>query len=233
MMKVIAVDDEPLALDIIEMYCKHFEFLSYERGFSRTSNALQYLEKNPVDLLLLDVNMPSMSGIDLFKSLPHKPMLIFTTSYSEYALESYDLGAVDYLLKPFTLERFGKAVQRANEVFNLVQHANAPEKAKFLMLKADQVMVKVVLADILFIEGLDNYLKIHLQGQQPVVVRLTMKSLMEKLNKKEFLRVHRSYIISVSHIGSIKQKMISIAGEEIPVGKNYEENLKALFRKYS
>jgi len=230
MIKVIAVDDEPISLDIIEMYCKSFDFLSYEKGFTRTNIALQYLEKNPVDLLLLDINMPSMSGIDFFKSLHHQPMLIFTTSYSEYALESYDLGAVDYLLKPFTLERFEKAVKRADEVFNLVQTS---AKAKFLMLKADNTVIKVTLADILFIEGLDNYLKIHLQGQQPVVVRLTMKSLMEKLNEKEFLRVHRSYIVSVNHIESIKQKMISIAGEEIPIGKNYEENLKALFNKYS
>ena len=233
MIKLIAVDDEPLSLDIIEMYCKNLEFLSYEKGFTRTNNALQYLEKNPVDLLLLDINMPSMSGIDFFRSLQHKPMLIFTTSYSEYALESYDLGAVDYLLKPFTLERFEKAVQRANEVFNLVHHASASTQTKFLMLKVDNIVTKVILADILFIEGLDNYLKIHLQGQQPVVVRLTMKSLMEKLNEKEFLRVHRSYIVSVNHIESIKQKMISIAGEEIPIGKNYEENLKPLFNKYS
>lgn len=232
MIRLIAVDDEPLSLDIIEMYCKNFEFLSYERGFTRTNDALQYLEKNPVDLLLLDINMPSMSGIDFFKSLQHRPMLIFTTSYSEYALESYDLGAVDYLLKPFTLDRFEKAVQRANEVFNLVHHASTSTKEKFLMLKVDNVVIKVILADILFIEGLDNYLKIHLQGQQPVVVRLTMKSLMEKLNEKEFLRVHRSYIVSANHIESIKQKIISIAGEEIPIGKNYEENLKPLFNKY-
>ena len=232
MIKVISVDDEPIALDIIEMYCQSIDFLVYEGGFTRTGDALQYLEKNPVDLLLLDINMPSMSGIDFFRSLRDKPMLIFTTSYSEYALESYDLGAVDYLLKPFTLQRFEKAIQRAKEMFTLVHQASASEKAKFLMLKADYGMIKVVLADILFIEGLDNYLKIHLRGQQPVVIRLTMKSLMEKLNEKEFLRVHRSYIISVNHIESIKQKMISIAGEEIPIGKNYEENLKVLINKY-
>jgi DNA-binding LytR/AlgR family response regulator len=233
MIRVIAVDDESLALDIIEMYCKSVEFLSYDRGFTRTSDALQYLENNPVDLLLLDINMPSISGIDFFRSLQHKPMLIFTTSYSEYALESYDLGAVDYLLKPFTLERFEKAVQRANEVYTLTRHASDAEKAKFLMLKAEYGVIKVALANILFIEGLDNYLKIHLEGQPPVVIRMTMKSLMEKLNEKEFLRVHRSYIISVNRVESIKQKMITIAGEEIPVGKNYEESLKALFNKHS
>jgi DNA-binding LytR/AlgR family response regulator len=233
MIRVIAVDDESLALDIIEMYCKSVEFLSYDRGFTRTSDALQYLGSNQVDLLLLDINMPSISGIDFFRSLQHKPMLIFTTSYSEYALESYDLGAVDYLLKPFTLERFEKAVQRVNEVYTLMRHASVAEKAKFLMLKAEYGVIKVALANILFIEGLDNYLKIHLEGQSPVVIRMTMKSLMEKLNEKEFLRVHRSYIIAVNRVESIKQKIITISGEEIPVGKNYEESLKALLNKYS
>lgn len=233
MIRVIAVDDESLALDIIEMYCKSVEFLSYDRGFTRTSDALQYLESNQVDLLLLDINMPSISGIDFFRSLQHKPMLIFTTSYSEYALESYDLGAVDYLLKPFTLERFEKAVQRVNEVYTLMRHASDAEKAKFLMLKAEYGVIKVALANILFIEGLDNYLKIHLEGQSPVVIRMTMKSLMEKLNEKEFLRVHRSYIIAVNRVESIKQKIITIGGEEIPAGKNYEESLKALLNKYS
>ena len=229
MIKVIAVDDEPLALELIETYCKKVDFLRFEKGFTGTGSALQFLEKNPVDLLFLDINMPSMSGIDLFRALDHKPMLIFTTSYSEYALESYELGAIDYLLKPFTFERFKKAVERASETFNLIFNASISEKTKFLMLKADLGLVKVTLNDILFIEGLDNYLKIHLRNQKPVVVRLTMKTLMEMLNEREFLRVHRSYIASISHIESVKQKMITIAGEEIPVGKLYEDKLKALF----
>ena len=229
MIRVIAVDDEPLSLDLVETYCKGVDFLRYEKGFTGTTSALQFLEKNPVDLLVLDINMPSMSGIDFFKSLDHKPMLIFTTSYSEYALKSYELGAIDYLLKPFTFERFKKAVDRAHETYNLVFNASIAEKAKFLMLKADLGLIKVMLNDILFIEGLDNYLKIHLRNQPPVVVRLTMKTLMEMLNEKEFLRVHRSYIVAVNHIESVKQKIITISGEEIPVGKNYEDKVKELF----
>ena len=228
MIKVIAVDDEPLALDIIETYCKNFDFLQFEKGFTKTGAALQYLEKNHADLLFLDINMPAMSGVDFYKSLRYKPMLIFNTSYSEYALESYDLNAIDYLLKPFTVSRFEKAVVKANEMYNLVHHATVAEQSKYLMLKVDYGVVKVVLADILFIEGLDNYLKIHLHNQSPVVVRLTMKSLMEKLNEKEFIRVHRSYIVPVSKIESFRQKIIIIAGEEIPVGKNYEDDLKAV-----
>ena len=230
MIKVIAVDDEPLALDLIEAYCKGVYFLHYEKGFTSAAGALNFLEKNPIDLLFLDINMPSISGIDFFKSLTHKPMLIFTTSYSEYALSSYELGAVDYLLKPFTMERFKRAVERAYETYNLVFNASVAEQAKFLLLKADLGLVKVILSDVLFIEGLDNYLKIHLRNQAPVVVRLTMKALMEMLNEKEFLRVHRSYIVSIRQIETVKQKIITIAGEEIPVGKNYEDDLKAAFK---
>ena len=228
MIKVIAVDDEPLALDIVETYCKSFDFLQFDKGFTKTSAALQYLEKNPVDLLFLDINMPAMSGIDFFKSLQHKPMLIFTTAYSVYALESYDLGAIDYLLKPFNAARFEKAVLRANETHNLINNVPTADNAKHLMLKADYGLIKVKLADILFIEGLDNYLKIHLDSQSPVVVRLTMKVLVEMLQENEFVRVHRSYIVAVNRIESVKQKIIIIAGEEIPVSKYYEDDLKTL-----
>ena len=229
MIKAIAVDDEPLALDLIGSYCQSLDFVQFEKGFTGTAAALKYLDKNPVDLLFLDINMPAMSGIDFFRSLNHKPMLIFTTSYSEYALNSYDLGAIDYLLKPFTFERFKKAVDRAYETHNLILNASISEMSKFLTLKADYGLIKLPVKDILFIEGLDNYLKIHVEGGQPVVVRLTMKTLMEMLTEKDFLRVHRSYIVSVSHIESFRQKIITIAGEEIPVGKLYEDKVKAVF----
>ena len=231
MIKAIAVDDEPLALELIETFCRRFSFLQYEKGFFNTAAAFQYLEKNPVDLLFLDIHMPAISGVDFYRSLPHKPILIFTTSYSEYALESYELEALDYLLKPFTAVRFEKAVLKAKARYDLVQHATVPEHAKYLLLKADYGVVKVVLADVLFIEGLDNYLKIHLQNGPPVVVRLTMKALMEKLEEQDFVRVHRSYIVPVHRIDSVKQRMIQVAGEDIPVGKNYEDNLKAVLNR--
>jgi DNA-binding LytR/AlgR family response regulator len=231
MIRAMAIDDEPLALELIESYCKNVDFIRYEKGFSGTTAALQFLEKNPVDLLFLDINMPSISGIDFFRSLKHKPLLIFTTSYSEYAVNSYELGAVDYLLKPFTFDRFRMAVERANDTYNLVFNARVGEKDKFLMLKADSGLVRVILTDILFIEGLDNYLKIHLCNEPPIVIRLTMKTLTEMLNESEFLRVHRSYIVSLGRIESIRQKVITIAGEEIPIGKNYEDKLKTIFNR--
>ncbi len=226
MIKAIAVDDEPLALDLIETYCKRFDFLQFDKGFSNTSLALEFLRKNVADLLFLDINMPAVSGIDFYRSLPYKPLLIFTTSYSEYAIESYELDTIDYLLKPFTLSRFERAVLKAQEQYNLVQKGTVAGQLKYLMLKVDYGVVKVLLADVLFIEGLDNYLKIHQQNASPIVVRMTLKALMEKLNDKEFIRVHRSYIIAVARIESIKQRLITVAGEEIPVGKNYEDALK-------
>lgn len=229
MMKAIAVDDEPLALELVESFCKKFSFIHFEKGFYKTGAALQYLEKNVTDLLFLDINMPAMSGIDFYRALQHKPMLIFTTSYSEYALESYELDAVDYLLKPFTLQRFGKAVTKALDVYNLVHRATVGGHAKYLMLKVDYGIMKIVLNEIVFIEGLDNYLKIHLQGKSPVVVRLTMKALLEKLDEKEFIRVHRSYIVPLKRIESVRHRIISIGGEEIPVGKNYEQILRDIF----
>lgn len=231
MIKAIAVDDEPLALELIEAFSRKFDFLQFEKGFTKTTAALQYLQKNPVDLLFLDIKMPAMSGVEFYRSLTYRPMLIFTTSFSEYALESYELDAVDYLLKPFTPDRFEKAVIKARDLYNLKHNATTSENTKHLMLKVDYGVVKVMLDQILFIEGLDNYLKIHLQDQAPVVVRLTMKALMEKLNEKEFIRVHRSYIVPLKRIESVKQKMITIAGEEIPVGKLYEDEVKLRFKE--
>lgn len=231
MMRAIAIDDEPPALDIIEAYCSSTDLLQYEKGFSKTIAAAQYLDKNPVDLLFLDINMPNISGIDFYKSLPNKPMLIFTTSYSEYALESYELKAIDYLLKPFTLSRFNMAVSKAHEMYNLIHHAVAAPAAKYLAVKADYGLIKITLAEIVLIEGLDNYLKIYLKNQPPVVVRMTLKSLQEKLHANEFVRVHRSYIVPVSRIQSVKQRTVFMDGHQIPVGKNYEAELDRVFNQ--
>lgn len=233
MIRALAIDDEPLALEVIDTFCKRCDFLTLEKAFTDTAGALKYLEKNSIDLLFLDINMPAVSGVDFYRSLQHKPMLIFTTSHGEYALESYDLSAIDYLLKPFTFKRFEKAVSKARQIFDLVHNATVAEEARYLMLKVDYGIVKVVLSDILFIEGLDNYLKIHLQGQPPLVVRFTMKALAEKLNEQEFVRVHRSYIVAVNRIETVKHKIITLAAEEIPVGKMYEEQLRAVLDKKS
>jgi DNA-binding LytR/AlgR family response regulator len=231
MIRAIALDDEPLALELIQTYCNKLDFVQFEKGFSNTNQAWQYLEQEPVDLLFLDINMPAISGLDFYQSLSKKPLLIFSTSYSEYALDSYDLGAVDYLLKPFSFQRFEKAVKKAYEIFQLLKTAKQKEEDNYLMLKLDYGLVKILLTDIVFIEGLDNYIKIHLQNQHPLVVRMTMKLLQEKLPPTAFIRVHRSYIVPFSKIESVKNRIINIAGEEIPIGKSYETELQLMLNK--
>ncbi len=231
MIKAIAVDDEPLALEIIETYCQSFDFLDCVRGFTKVGEALQYLEKNPVDLLFLDINMPAMLGIDFYKSLKIKPKLIFTTSYTEFAIESYEIGAIDYLLKPFSKERFAKAIERVTENHQLNTNSSSTSNQNYLLLKADYAVKKIFLADILYIESLDNYLKIHLQDQQPVIVRLTLKHIQEKLPGSDFFRVHKSFIVPFNRILSVRNKVITIANVEIPIGRIYEDAFTERFNK--
>jgi len=231
MINAIALDDEPPALEIIETFCNKVDFIDLQKTFTKTGEAFKYLEKFPIDLLFLDINMPSVTGIEFYKSIPQKTMVIFTTSYSEYAIEGYNLNAVDYLLKPYTFKRFLQAAEKANERHRFLTQSNAPGKDEYLVLRADYGLVKIAAADILFIEGLDNYLKIHLQNQKPLVIRMTLKTILEKLSEKEFIRVHRSYIVPLNRIEAVRNKIIAIAGEEIPIGSSYEEHFYALFKK--
>jgi DNA-binding LytR/AlgR family response regulator len=229
MINAIAVDDEPLALDLIEIFCTNFDFIQYKKGFTKVGVAQKYLEKNPTDLLFLDINMPAMSGLEFFKSIEQKPMLIFTTSYSEFAVESYELGAIDYLLKPFTLARFEKAVHKAYDIFKLVE--SGVTNPRQILFKADYGVVKIISTNILFIEGLDNYVKIHLQNQHPIIVRMTMKGVMDVLPANEFIRVHRSYIVPYSKIETVRNKIIKIGAQEIPLSKSYENEFRTFFKK--
>jgi DNA-binding LytR/AlgR family response regulator len=169
--------------------------------------------------------MPSISGLDLAKRIPQQSMVIFTTSYTEYAVESYSLNAVDYLLKPYTFARFQQAIEKAEAVQRFQQN----ERQQYLILRVDYSLIRIAMPDILFIEGLDNYLKVHIRNQSPIVVRMTMKALQEKLPDNEFVRVHRSYIVAIGKISSIRNKMIFIGEEEIPLGTSHEKAFYALF----
>lgn len=225
MIKAIAVDDEPPALEILENYCRRTEKVEMMKVFTSTSRALEYLEQFSADLIFLDINMPSISGLEFAKRIPQQSMVIFTTSYTEYAVESYSLNAVDYLLKPYTFARFQQAIEKAEAVQRLQQN----ERQQYLILRVDYSLIRIALPDILFIEGLDNYLKVHVRNQSPIVVRMTMKALQEKLPDNEFVRVHRSYIVAIGKISSIRNKMIFIGEEEIPLGTSHEKAFYALF----
>lgn len=235
MMKAVALDDERPALDVIETFCSRIDSVELVKTFTRTSEAHLYLETNPVDLIFLDINMPKESGLAFCRSLSPQTLVIFTTAYSEFALESYDVDAADYILKPYSFERFQKAVQRAQMRWQMVKPTpspiyNTPESAQ-LLVRADHSLVKVTIADILFVEGMDNYLKIYLRESPPLVLRLTLKALLDKLPTSDFIRVHRSYIVAIDKIQAIRARMILIGDAEIPVGDRYEKEFFSLFMK--
>lgn len=229
MIKAIALDDEPPALDVLAAFCNQAEGIELVKTFTRATEALTYLQKFPVDLLFLDINMPSISGLEFKKKMDGNTMVIFTTAYSEFALEGFNLNAVDCLLKPFTLERFVQATDKAKAYYKFL-HQNVHAKLDHLLVRVDYSLVKVPLADIVFVEGLDDYLKIHLaNGQKPVVTRMTMKGIMEKLPQSEFVRIHRSYIVPLKRVEAVRNKTVHINGQELPVGVSYEEKFFSAF----
>lgn len=229
MINAIAIDDEPLALKVIESLCGKTENLILQRTFTQPNEALRYLQKYPVDLIFCDIQMPSLTGINLVKSLRQKTMVIFTTAFSEYAAVSYDLNAIDYLLKPINLKRFTQAIAKAQEYFDYISKKDQSAD-KNIFVRADFNLVKISLADILYIEGLADYLKIHIQGRKTVVARMTMKDMMEKLNSTDFIRVHRSYILPFNKIESVRGITISIGDKKFPIGRTYVEDF---FNRYS
>lgn len=226
MIKAIAIDDELPALKVIENFSGKVDFIQLEKTFVRPGEALQYLNEDPVDLLFLDINMPSLSGIDFYKAVRMDTLAIFTTAYSEYAVEGFNLNAVDYLLKPFTFDRFFQAITKAKEIIDRRRPA-APQE--FLFLRVDYSLVKIAIADILFVEGMDDYLRIHLQSRPPLLVRMTMKAILSQLPASHFLRVHRSYIVALGSILNIRNKTIYLEGREIPIGVSYEKEFFARF----
>ena len=228
-MTAIAIDDEPLALEVIRAFCGRVDLVSLERTFTEAGAALKYLQENPVDLIFLDINMPAISGIDFYKKIDQNIMVIFTTAYSEYAVEGFNLDAVDYLVKPFELNRFQKAVEKAKE-YQEFTHQKQNSSATYLFVKVDYSMMKVALQDIFYIEGLDSYIKIYFDNGKHLLIRSSMKGIMEKLPAHEFIRVHRSFIIPLSRITSVRNKIIYLGKKDIPIGTNYVDDVMKLLK---
>lgn len=230
MISAIAIDDEPPALKVLEVFCAKTDFIDLQKTFNKPAEAQKHLRKFPVDLLFLDINMPSINGLELHREINQDTMVIFTTAYSEYAVEGFNLNAVDYLLKPFTLKRFLQSMDKVRDLYNF-RKMKTQEGPQYLLVRADYSLVKIDLEDILFIEGLDDYLKIHLVNGKPVIARMTIKSVVEKLPSHLFVRVHRSYVVPLQKIASVRNKVIAIGTEEIPIGSSYEEIFLKLFNK--
>jgi DNA-binding LytR/AlgR family response regulator len=231
MIKAIAIDDEPPALKVIETYCEAVEGVSLQRTFTRPSEADRYISKYPVDLIFLDINMPSINGIDFYKNIGRKVMVIFTTAHAEFAVEGFNINALDFLLKPIRKERFDQAVQKAIEHVDLQQKSTDPSDA-FLLIRADYSLHRIKVEDILLIEGLDDYLKIHLPEQKVVVTRMTMKNMMSELAHSEFVRVHKSFIVPMKKIEKVRNRIIFIGNREVPIGNSYEEEFMKVLSRY-
>lgn len=224
----IAIDDEPLALQLIEQYAKKLDWLEIDATFSDAMEAKEYLENNSIDLLFLDIQMPDINGVNFYKDLPLKPEVIFTTAYSHYAVEGFNLNAVDYLVKPYEFSRFQAAAEKARELIGFRQTKEAEEG--FLLVKYNYQWLKIGYKDIDYIEALDDYIKINVKPK-PYLVHMSMKVVTEKLPPEKFMRVHRSYIVSIEKVTSWNKNTITIGNKTIPVSITYQKQVQETLNK--
>ena len=233
--KAIVIDDEPLARNVINEYSKKIPSLKIVAESEDAIQAHEKLQKDNIDLIFLDINMPKMSGIDFLKTLKNPPLVIFTTAYSEYALDSYELDAIDYLKKPFSFERFCKAFFKAEELLLLKNSASRSDSKSnttdFIFIKSDKKSYKVNISDILYIEGLGDYIKIYLTDKK-LVTNLSMKKIESLLPSNLFYRIHKSYIISLLKIDSIEGNMVKINQSKLPIGNSYRQEFMLTIKNY-
>ncbi|MGV3538268.1 MAG: LytR/AlgR family response regulator transcription factor [Rufibacter sp.] len=222
-LKCIAVDDEPLALNVIKAHAAKIPSLQLVQTFDDALSAAEYLRQFPVDLLFLDVNMPDITGIDLMRSLEKKPMVIFTTAHKQYAFEGFELEAIDYLLKPIDVSRFSKAVQKALD-YHAYKSQTATQEEASIFVYSEYKLVKIELAQIEYIESLEDYIKIHLAHDKPILTLMTMKKVLEKLPEEKFRRIHRSFIIPTAKVKAVvNRKAQLLNGKELPISDSYAD----------
>ena len=236
MLRCLAIDDEPLALELLEDNISKVPYLELVALCSNPMEAMQVLQQQSVDLIFLDIQMPGLTGLQFIQSLAQKPMFILITAYEKYALDGFNLDVVDYLVKPVSLERFIKACNKAWELHGLktkqpvAAKENAPE---YIFVNVEYSLVKLVIANIMWIEGLKDYIKIHLHEAKPVVTRMNMKTIEDELPPSKFLRIHKSYIVSVDYITAIRKSSVFINDMELPVGENYRDAVAALTGRHN
>lgn len=221
--KCIITDDEPVAREGLQSYVEKVYFLALTGVCEDAIQLNTLLKTEQPDLLFLDIEMPYLSGLDLLATLSNPPKVIITSAYEQYALKGYELDVTDYLLKPISFERFLKAV---NKVHDLLLKETAPAAEEFLFVKSDKQMKKVFLKDILFIEGLENYICIYTASDK-ILVHSTMKNIYNSLPESDFIQTHRSFIVNIHHVSLIEGNILNVAGHEIPVARNYRETVFA------
>lgn len=228
MMRCIIIDDEPLALELLQDNISKVDNLELVASCRNAAQAMQILQEQTIDLIFCDIQMPGISGLQLVKSLPQKPLVIFVTAYQEFAIDGFELDVVDYLLKPVSLERFLKACNKASHMFELnkkpIYNPTTDKPSKYLFVYADYNLIKISHEDITYIEGLKDYVKLYATNlPKPILSRITIKGLEEQLPADQFFRVHKSYIVNLYHVHSIRKGRIKVADAEVPYSDNYKE----------
>lgn len=233
MMRCMVIDDEQLVRELLEDNIRQVPYLQWVASCRNALEATEALQTTPVDLLFLDIQMPRVNGLQFLQALADPPLVILVSAYQQYALEGFDLRVVDYLLKPFSFERFLKACNRAQELFRLRQNdrtaATAPVEDFFVNVEYAQVRINA--ADVLYVEGVKDYVKIYLAGgARPVLTRMTLKALEEKLTPPAFIRTHKSFLVSVKKITTVKRDLVCIGDKEIPISVSYKANITRLLK---
>lgn len=220
-LNAIALDDEPPALDVLEELCRQNGSVNLVHSFTVAADVHAYLAENKVDFLFLDIQMPEVNGVAFYSSLVDKIPVIFTTAHANYALHGFDLSAIDYLLKPISLARFNQAIEKMHEKITVLNTKNTE-----IHIKADYTTYKVDTSKIRYIEGLDDYVKIFIENHKTLVVRATMKSMLDRLPATKFIRVHRSFIIPIDRVVSFRGRTITLVDAEVPLSLSYEKEFK-------
>ncbi|MCV9928509.1 LytTR family DNA-binding domain-containing protein [Flavobacterium sp. LS1R49] len=228
-MKCVIIDDEPLAVELLKDFVSKVDSLELVNTFNNAIDAISIINQTSIDLIFLDIEMPHFSGIDFLNAIEKKPLVIFTTAYSDYAVEGFNLGAVDYLVKPIPFHRFLKSVVRAQQLFNplhipaSVNPISAPEiNQDFMFVRAEYENIKLNFSDILFIEGLKDYVKIYTTDNKYTLTLISLIKLENLLSNKGFSRIHRSYIINIKHVKSIQKNKVLIGDKRIPISESYK-----------
>lgn len=224
--KCVAIDDEPLALQLMKAYIEKSPALQLVQVFEDAKSAAEFLRMHPVDLLFVDIQMPDVNGLDLVRAIENKPMIIFTTAHRNIAFEGFELQAIDYLLKPVSFERFTKAVAKAEEYYKFKNTADSQDE--YLFVYSEYKLTKIDLNDIEFIESLEDYVRIHLTNGKPILSLMPLKRVLQKLPQEKFQRVHRSYIVSVNKIKAVNNKRIILAAAQVPVSDSYLDVVRKL-----
>lgn len=224
-MKCVAIDDEPLALALLVDNIRQVPSLQLVASCGNAMEALTVLNQQEVDLIFLDIQMPGLTGLQFLQSLSVRPMVILITAYEKYALEGFNLDVIDYLVKPVPFERFLKACNKARDFFRLKNSAPPTEQPDYFFVNAEYGLIKIVISEIVLIEGLKDYLKIHLADGKNLVIRMSLKSIEEKLPQNKFFRIHKSYIVAISQITSIRKNSVFLGERELPLSDHYKEDL--------